>query len=194
MTGKQTALPDSIEIVKCRSNRNADSIEILNCPLRLCSPSSFSLARSAHPFPSIRFSFFILNIPFLSYKFYPLLIDRYRSYPRSIPLAHSLARMLAQLAPSYLSLAHARRPLRRLSPLAHCRFCNTVLVALIRLLSSPLRTRRLLSLVARYALARPSYLSLALARTTWASRGTDLVLTTSFWRESVLPLTIFVAR
>ena len=116
MTGKQTALPDSIEIVKCRSNRNADSIEILNCPLRLCSPSSFSLARSAHPFPSIRFSFFILNIPFLSYKFYPLLIDRYRSYPRSIPLAHSLARMLAQLAPSYLSLALARHPLRQCSP------------------------------------------------------------------------------
>ena len=116
VTGKQTALPDSIEIVKCRSNRNADSIEILNCPLRLCSPSSFSLARSAHPFPSIRFSFFILNIPFLSYKFYPLLIDRYRSYPRSIPLAHSLARMLAQLAPSYLSLALARHPLRQCSP------------------------------------------------------------------------------
>ena len=85
-------------------------------PLRQCSPSSFSLARSARPFPSIRFSFFILHIPFLSYKFYPLLIDRCRSYPRSIPLAHSLARMLAKLAPCYLSFALARRPLRKCSP------------------------------------------------------------------------------
>ena len=145
MTGKQTPLPDSIEIVKCRSNRNADSIEILNCPLRLCSPSSFSLARSAHPFPSIRFSFFILNIPFLSYKFYPLLIDHSRSYPHSIPLARSLARMLA-------------RSLR--SPLLTCPLLSLVtltsvlaLLVLVRSLRSPLPLTVLLLLLLNHSIS-----------------------------------------
>ena len=144
-------------------------------PLRRCSPCSFSFARTARPCPSMCFSFFILNTAFLSYKFYPLLIDRSRSYPRSIPLAHSLARMLAWLAPSYLSLALARRPLRQCSPCSlsylpllshvslHLKFSIANRLHLDssrsypRSQARPARSRSLAPLA-------PSYLSLTLAR------------------------------
>ena len=99
-------------------------------PLRRCSPCSFSFARSARPFPSMRFSFFILNIPFVSYKFYPLLIDRSRSYPRSIPLARSLTRMLARSLRSPL-LTCSLRPLVTLTSVL-------ALLVLVRSLRSPL--------------------------------------------------------
>ena len=57
-------------------------------------------------------------------------LDSSRSYPRS-HARPARSRSLAPLAPSYLSLTLARllarSPLRHLPPLAHCRFCNTVL-------------------------------------------------------------------
>ena len=152
MTGKQTALPDSIEIVKCRSNRNADSIEIL--------------------------------------------------YPRS-HARPARSRSLAPLAPSYLSLTLARllarSPLRHLPPLAHCRFCNTVLArirfgshntVLARIRFSSYNTVLALINTVLAGIRCSSYNTfcrgsvVALPTPCW--RGSVFALTTPFWRESVL--------
>ena len=121
------------------------SLALARHPLRQCSPCSFSFARTARPFPLMRFSFFILNIPFLSYKFYPLLIDHSRSYPHSIPLARSLARMLA-------------RSLR--SPLLTCPLLSLVtltsvlaLLVLVRSLRSPLPLTLLLLLHLQHSIS-----------------------------------------
>ena len=76
-----------VPLLVCSLARSARPFLLVPCsrssPLRQYSPCSFSFARSARPFPSRCFSFFISNIPSLSQNFYPLLIDRSRSYPRS---------------------------------------------------------------------------------------------------------------
>ena len=76
-----------VPLLVCSLARSARPFLLVPCarlsPLRQCSPCSFSFARSARPFPSLCFSFFKTNVPFLSQKFYPLLIDRSRSYPHS---------------------------------------------------------------------------------------------------------------
>ena len=129
-------------------------------------------------------------------------LDSSRSYPRS-HARPARSRSLAPLAPSYLSLTLARllarSPLRHLPPLAHCRFCNTVLArirfgshntVLARIRFSSYNTVLALINTVLAGIRCSSYNTfcrgsvVALPTPCW--RGSVFALTTPFWRESVL--------
>ena len=175
-----------VPLLVCSLARSARPFLLVPCsrssPLRQYSPCSFSFARSARPFPSRCFSFFISNIPSLSQNFYPLLIDRSRSYPRSHArparsraypcsrMCHFILNFRLIICPLHLHpsrsypRSHARPARSRsLATLAPSSFSFSILCSSIPLAPS---LARMLGLLARSA--RPFFLLLPTTKcTSW---------------------------